>query len=113
MSNPDIKNYEDIDPMLSSYCLIESGKLWIGDLAANDYKVSPIYGKMDNIPETLIFTGTKELLYPDICLLHKKLEENNIKAKLIVENNIYHDYPLYPVKQGTKARKEIVKFIKK
>ena len=112
MSNKELKKYERLDPMLSIYGLVESGKIWASNLDLKDYKVSPIYGDLENLPNTLIFTGSKELFYPDICLLNQKLKENNTKSELIVGENMYHVYPLYPIPKVKPYYKKIVDFIK-
>lgn len=113
MSNVNLLKYEDMDPMLSIFGLKESGKLWAGDLDVKDYKVSPIYGNLSNIPKTLLFVGTREVFYPDIVLLHEKLIENNIDSELIVGKNMNHIYPIYPISYGKDARKLIIEMINK
>ena len=112
MENEDIKNYEKSDPMLSSYGLIEYGRLWAGDTDLKDYKISPIYGDLKALPDTLLFVGTREIFYPDVVLLNDKLNENNTKSKLIIGTGMNHVYPVYPISEANDAINEIVNFIK-
>lgn len=109
MCNEELKKYEDNDPMLSIYGLVESGKLWAFELDVKDYKVSPLYGDLSGLPETILFTGSKELVYPDICLFYDKLKENGVSCKLIIGDNMGHIYPLYPIKECKEAKNIIVK----
>ena len=112
MSNSDIKKYEKNDPMLSSYGLIEIGKIWKGNLDIKDYRVSPIYNEFKNIPLSLIIVGTNEILYPDIIMLYKKIVKNN-NSKLIIGKNLNHIFPLYHIGKIRKYFNEIIEFIKK
>jgi len=111
MSNPSICEYEKIDPILSRCGLVEIGKYWAGDLDVKDYKLSPIFGNLVNIPNTLLFAGENEILYPDICLLYDKLKYNGVNCEFVVGKNMNHDYPLYPFKLCKIAREKIIEYI--
>lgn len=110
MENLEMQKYEKKDPMLSIEGLKQIGKYWAGDLSVKNYKISPIYGNFKNIPQTFIYTGTKEILYPDSLLLYNKLKENNVKCKLIVGSNMNHIYPLFPI-IGKTERKQIINIL--
>ena len=112
MENEDIKNYEKVDPMLSSYGLVEYGKLWAGDTDLKDYKLSPIYGNLEDLPDTLLFVGTREIFYPDVTLLNEKLNEHNTNSKLIIGTSMNHVYPVYPIPEADDEINEIINFIK-
>lgn len=109
LSNPSIEEFEKNDPMLSCYGLVEYAKLWAGDLDLKDYKLSPINGDLSNLPDTLIFTGTNEILYPDLILFDKKLQKNKVKSELIIGKNMNHVYPLYIKKK--ESLEKIINFI--
>jgi len=111
MSISDYEYYEKIDPMLVRSGLIECGKLWADGLDLKDYKVSPIYGDLRNISDTLLLVGTRELFYPDIILLKEKLDENNIKNDIIIGEDMNHCYPLYPIPEANDVFEKIVEFI--
>ena len=112
MENKDIQKYEKVDPMLSSYGLTQYGRLWAGDTDLKDYRISPIYGNLKDLPYTLLFVGTREIFYPDVILLNDKLNENNIKSKLIIGTGMNHVYPVYPIPEADEAINEIINFIK-
>ena len=84
LSNPEIKKYEKNDPMLSCCGLVEYAKIWAGNTNLDDYKLSPIHGELLKLPNTLIFTGSNELLYPDMIKFYKLLKKNKVKTKLII-----------------------------
>ncbi|MBQ8972377.1 MAG: alpha/beta hydrolase [Clostridia bacterium] len=103
MSNPDIANYEAVDPMLSAYGLVEMGKCWADDLELNDYKVSPIFGDVSCLRNVHLFVGTREIFYPDVCQFHSMLESANIASTLTVGQGMNHVYPLYPIPEADEA----------
>ncbi len=111
MSNANYEYYEEIDPMLVKRGLIECGKLWANGLDLKDYKLSPIYGDLRNIPETLLIVGTREIFYPDIILLKQKLEENSVETKIIIGEDMNHCYPLYPIPEADEVLEKIIDFI--
>ena len=113
MSNPDLQAFEKTDVMTSTYGLVECGKLWANKLDRKDYKVSPLYGNMKGLPETLMFAGTNELLYPDLLRLNTLFLMNKVKYKLIQGYKLGHIYPLYPTKVGKNAVIQMSEFINK
>ncbi len=111
MTNEKMRNYESIDPMLDIDELTPIAQDWKGNLDIKDYRVSPLYGKLKNLNDILLFVGDREILYPDIILLHKKLIKAKVNTKLIVGKSMNHIYPLYPIKEAKQAKKEIIDFI--
>lgn len=109
LSNKEIDNYISLDSMLEKDGLIVAGNRWKGNLDYNNYLVSPIYGNFNGINNITTFVGTKEIFYPDVIKLYKKLDKNN---KLIIGKDMYHTYPLMPIKEGKKAIKQIIEIIK-
>lgn len=108
----DYDDYMDIDPMLGVDGLIEMGKAWAGDLDTKDYRVSPLYGNIEKLPQTAIFVGTHEIFYPDIVNFYNKLKENDIDVELNVGEELSHVYPLYPmVPESKEAFNHIVEII--
>ena len=88
----DYGKYEDRDPMIGIDGGREMGKAWAGDLDTKDYRVSPMFGNVDKLPQTTIFIGTHEVLYPDVIKFYDKLEENGVDVELNVGEGMYHVY---------------------
>ena len=112
MSNPDIKQYIKKDPLLHVDTLLADAKAWAGDRDLSDWKVSPLYGEMKGLPEVLLFSGTRELLYPDIVLLAEKLRKANIKTDFEIGENLNHVFPAFPIPEADVAINKIVEFVK-
>ncbi len=103
-------NYDDTkDPILGNAGLREIGIRWAGKLGTDDYRVSPINGKNNNLPRTLMFTGSNEIFYNDILKYHEKLVNNGIDTELIVGEGLFHIYPLFPIPEAIGVLKKIKK----
>lgn len=112
MSNPDIAEYTDADPMLTVTMGKMSGEAWAGSLSTDNWLVSPIYGDLLQLKNVSIFVGTRELFYPDDTLLYEKLKDNP-RVKLYVGQGQNHVYPVYPTLEGRMATETIAKIVKR
>lgn len=112
MSNPDIADYTKKDFLLPLSDVKRVALLYAKDGELTNNLISPIYGSMENIGDVLLFSGSNELLYPDIIKLYRKLREVNY-AELIVGKNMQHDWILLPIKKSQRALKHIVEFYDK
>lgn len=105
-------NYDDSDDViLGNTGLKEIGKRWANNTDTRDYMVSPLYGDNHNFPKTLITTGTDEIFYQDIKDYYENLINNNVDAKLIIGEKLFHIYPLFPIPEAINVLKEIKKEI--
>ena len=59
--------------------------------------------------KTLIFVGDNEIFYKDILEYYEKLKEEDVDARLVVGNGMFHIYPLFPCPEAWDAFKEIKK----
>ena len=113
LTNPYIKYIEEFDPMLSLKQLQVFGKLWARKTELNNPLVSPLYGDLNSLPPITYFTGVNEILYPDALIFKEKAMKANISLRFIEDKNMYHCYPLFPIKNGKKAVNQIVRIINK
>lgn len=86
MSNPGIGDLEKKDKMLAVKGLVMAGELYARNISKTDYRVSPIYGDLNNLGKISVFISTNDLCYADTRKLHEALTGNNIT----------HDYFEYP-----------------
>ncbi len=77
----------------------------------HDPMVSPLYGDMQGLPPTDLFTGTWETLYTDITSTYKKMKSAGVEANIHVKEKMGHVYPLWPCPEGKEGRKEIAEII--
>ena len=110
MGNPDIAQYADEDPWLSVPWLKVCGRSWAGDKGLDDYHISPINGDMEGLHNILVFSGTKEVFYPDLMRFFSLIEQNETN-ELVVGKDMMHVFPLMPIPEAIPAREKIFKRI--
>ncbi len=111
MSNPELVDVEDIDPMLTSFKLREIGKRWVGGLEDKDNLVSPLFASFIGLPDVLLYVGTHELFLPDVRLLKKRLEADGVTVKYLEAKKMNHIYPLYPIPEAKIAQDLLVETV--
>lgn len=112
MSNPQIKDYDKVEPALSAPSLKVCGELWAGNLKTTDPRISPIYGSMEGLKNVTLFVGTREFFYPDIMKAKKAMEEANVHVTTHIGNGQNHVYVVYPTPEGREATKTITEVVK-
>ena len=110
MDNKEIKNYESRDPALSVPYLKVCAKRWAGGLDLHDWRISPIYGDLKGISHVTVFTGTSEVFYPDIIKFFNMLDDSHTN-ELIIGEELFHIYPLFPIKEAKQAQEKIIEKI--
>lgn len=100
--------------MLGVDGLPEMGETWAGDLNPKDYRVSPLYGEVSELPKTTMFVWTHEIFYHDVVKFYKKLKDNGVDVELNVGEGMNHVYAIYTlVPESKKALNHMVEVIKK
>ena len=97
MSASDYSEYLPLDPMLELPGIIDMGRVWAGGLDTKNYLVSPFYGDPEGLPETDLFVGTRELMYPDVEKFYEILKDAGVEVTLHVGTGMNHVYPIYPL----------------
>lgn len=98
---------QEHDTFLNAEVLRKVGADWAGEMNPRDPMISPLYGDMQGIPPTDLFTGTWEVFYTDIVNTFDKMKAAGVDAQLHVAEKMGHVYPLWPCPEGQKARNEI------
>lgn len=82
--------------------------------AGHEYEpyVSPVYGEYSGFPPCLFFAGSDEILLSDAKTVHYDLLRAGIPSELIVENGMWHVYPLYGTPEGKRALVQMSSFIR-
>jgi acetyl esterase/lipase len=102
---------QENDTFLDAEVLRKVGADWAGDIDPRAPMISPLYGDMEELPPTDLFTGTWEIFYTDIIKTYDKMKAAGVDARLHVAEKMGHVYPLWPCPEGSKARKEIAEII--
>ena len=112
MTSSDYAPFEATDATLGLPGLILSGKKWANGLDTKDPRLSAMYGDNKGLPPCTLFTGTNELLYPDIVKYAEKLKTDGVEADLVVGEQMEHVYPIYLIPEALSAQKIIVQKLK-
>ncbi len=111
MANPEARPYARLDALLSVPALKWWGKAWAGKTHPCDPKISPIFGSFQGFSRALIFTGTREVFYPDEKRLAQRLTEAGVENELVVAPGMNHDYPILPIPEAKGAMDRICSWL--
>lgn len=106
-SNPEIAESEKRDPMLAAYGCRACAELWAGDADLADPSMSPVCADLTGYPDTLLFTGTRDLLRPDTLKLFDRLTEAGVDAVLVDGKGLWHVFELFPIPEREKSLRRI------
>lgn len=74
--------------------LYKVGEVYAGKRDLKDYRVSPVYGDVNNLCDTLLVTNDGDRLHHDVMVMVDKLKESNTTYDLMFYNGLYHDFIL-------------------
>ena len=81
LTNPKIPEVQKRDRQLNKFKL---------QIAADNYLVNPIDGDLSKLKNITIFTGTNDILNPDVYVLKEKAEKSNIEINIKEYENAGH-----------------------
>ena len=90
MTNPEIDNVQKLDPVLIKDVLKASGKVYSGEDGMDSFLVNPILGPIENLESLTIYTGTYDILNPDVHLFMEKVKEANLNVDLREKEKAIH-----------------------
>ncbi len=74
--------------------------------------VSPVFGDFSNFPPCLMFAGGDEILLSDAKTVHKRQKRAGAESEFVVEDGMWHVYPLYGTPEGKRALEKMSLFIR-
>ena len=109
MKNPEIEEVGKKAKMLGFTGLTIIGDIWTDNDMKNRY-CSPLNGDVNILPPVYLYTGTYDILYPDMKRFNKLLQEKNKPITFRVYPKMEHVFIVYPhLKEGAKAFKDLKK----
>ncbi|MEU7901031.1 alpha/beta hydrolase fold domain-containing protein [Nonomuraea sp. NPDC049152] len=100
MSNPGALALERYDPVVANFGLIEAGRMYAGPLDLDDPLVSPINADLKGLAPITLFTGTREILYPDCRLLRDRAERAGVPLDYHEFPGMFHVWMMLPVREA-------------
>ncbi len=82
MSNPQIDEVQKHDKNLNKETLKMAGIAYSGMDGEDNYLVNPINGPLDELKNITVYTGTYDILNPDVHLLERKAKEVGIDVEI-------------------------------
>lgn len=100
MTNPEIEQVEPTDPWLTRAGVRPLLEAWAGDHALDDPRVSPLFGDLSGLPPIHVFSGTRDICWPDAKLLERRAREAGTEVTLHVAEGSPHVHVLLPTPEG-------------
>ena len=109
MDNPEIEEVKPKVTMLGYNGLNIIGEMWsCGNL--KDKYCSPNFGNIEDLPPIFLYTGTYDILYPDMKIFQKLMEEKKKQLVFRVYPKMEHVFIAYPLlREANKAFKDLYK----
>ena len=101
----------DVDPILDAEYLEQMIGNYARDQELDDPMVSPLFGDFNGFPPTYIQVGDNEILLSDSTMLHKKMIQANVSAKIDVFKGMWHVFQMSPFKTAYEAMEKNAEFI--
>jgi acetyl esterase/lipase len=89
-SNSEMLSIEKKDHILGIKGLKAIGKLWLGELSASNYLVSPIYGDLEDLGTISVFIGGHDIFIADTNKFKRLLEQKNITFNYFEYPKMFH-----------------------
>lgn len=81
LENPKISEVQKNDKQLNKQALQLAGVTYIGDNEST-YLVNPVDGPLEKLKNVIIYTGTYDILNPDVHVLEQKAKDINIEIEV-------------------------------
>ena len=102
----------DRDLILDKDVLKAQGAKYAGDMDTHNYLCSPLYGRMKNLGDVAVFTGTNDILSIQAEELKKHMEKHNLPLTFYEYTGMHHVWMGYPIPEAKNAFDEIAEFLK-
>jgi len=90
MTNPNIGYVQD--PLLPVGPAQQIGRVWAGNLSVTNPEVSPLYGPLNGLPRTYVYSGNLDILSPDVLVLQHDAATAGAPFNFVLANGEIHDW---------------------
>ena len=111
LANPAVHEAARFDPWLDVPGGQEAVRLYAADMDLGDWRISPLYGDLSVLPRTLLFSGTRDLLYPDTVIFAERARAAGADVELVTGNRMIHVWPLIEMPEARTARDRMVAWL--
>lgn len=108
MDNPELPAYEKTDTNLALRDLQIKALAYAGsEEALHNYLVSPIFGDFTGLAPVTLFSGTREMFYPEVERFAGLMTAAGAEVNYYPYKNMQHAFVLYPVREQKQALTQI------
>ena len=111
LSNPEVPVFNKIDPFLDMEGLKYAGGVYARDVDPTNYLVSPVFGSLKDLAPVSLFTGTRDVLFPDCRKLRDRAMAEGVKLNYHEYEAMLHDWMLISLPESKHALNEIVDIV--
>ena len=111
IQNPEIFKIASTDPWLDVPGVRLATSLYAQDGDLNEWRFSPVTGNLSKLPPMQILIGKRDILYPDTTVFAEKAKDAGANVEMIVEDEMFHVWPLLNMPEAKRARTQIVDFV--
>jgi acetyl esterase/lipase len=111
LTNSELRRMAPLDPWLDIPGGLEAIRHYAPGIDVSDWRISPLYGDLSVLPDTLLLTGTRDLLTPDNLIFADRARAQGVDVELVVEPGMFHVWPLIDMPEARRARDRIVAFL--
>ena len=108
---PSYAENEDEDPSLFEPALRHSASLYSGVLPLEHPEISPMFGSLSGLPDSLIFAGGAELLRDDAIHMRDALRAAGCRCECHIEDSMWHVYVLFGIPEAKQALVRVNTFL--
>ena len=90
MTNPNIGYVQD--PLLPIGPAQQIGRVWAGNLSVTNPEVSPLFGSLNGLPKTYVYSGNLDILSPDVLVLQQDAATAGAPFNFVLANGEIHDW---------------------
>ncbi len=104
----------DMDPMIDPDRIGESAEMYLRGADPKTPLASPLYGRLDGFPPTLIHVGTAEVLHDDATRFAAGLREAGADVELDVVDDMFHVWHFFAefLPEGEDAINRVGEFVR-
>jgi len=111
LTNPQIMSLQERDLILDAENLREVGKRYAYNIRLEDYRVSPMFGDLNDLGSILVFYGSDEIFKPDCEAFVGNQGLVGTQISGVEYEGMQHDWVVLPIPERSQTLSEAVAFL--
>jgi acetyl esterase/lipase len=106
-----VADLEGKDPMLAESGLRAAGRWWAGTREPSDPMVSPVAGRLDDLPPLTVMIGDRDILRPAVDDLAERAGESGVELHVHEVPSMFHVWMTHPIPEALRTRRRLVRLL--